>query len=95
MEEGVDMTSPAAPRVEATTELLQAAIDTVRGLPADAQDEIARAMLAWAHLTDDGEGVEEIDVDLDAGLLESLAQEERGEFASDEEVLALWAKIGL
>ncbi len=88
------MTAAFATHVDGTTDLLQSAIDTVRGLPAETQDEIARAMLALAQLTDFA-GEPELDAEIDDELLESLAEADRGDFASDEEVRAVWAKHGL
>jgi predicted transcriptional regulator len=74
------------------TRLLEQAIETVSTLPDDAQDELARILLQLA-------GVEqppyvltpEEEADIDA----SLAEAELGEFATDEEVRAMWAKHGL
>jgi hypothetical protein len=84
------MPSTVPNRVEGTTELLQYAIEAARSLPPETQDEIARAMLALAESAD-----LVADDSLDEDLRESLAEEERGEFASDEEVRAVWAKHGL
>jgi predicted transcriptional regulator len=74
------------------TRLLKQAIETVSALPDDMQDDLARMLLQFA-------GVEqppyvltpEEAADIDA----SLAEAERGEFATDEEVRAVWAKHGL
>jgi hypothetical protein len=67
------------------TRLLEKAVETVRQLPPDSQDEIARAMLTLAG--DEGEP-EEIDPAHLSDVLESLAQAKRREFASDVEVEA-------
>jgi UDP:flavonoid glycosyltransferase YjiC (YdhE family) len=64
------------------TKLLEKALEAVRQLPADSQDEIARAML---NLADEGEP-EDIDPAHLADVLESLAQAKRREFATDAEV---------
>jgi predicted transcriptional regulator len=74
------------------TRLLEQAIESVSALPDEVQDDLARMLLQFA-------GVEqppyvltpEEEADLDA----SLAEAERGEFATDEEVRAVWAKHGL
>ena len=66
------------------TKLLEKALEAVRRLPADAQDEIARAML---HLADEGEP-EDVDPAHLPAVLEGLAQARRGEFASDSEIEA-------
>lgn len=72
------------------TDLLEKAVEAVRRLAPEAQDEIARAMLRLAE--DDGEP-EPIDpADLSA-VLEGLAQAERGEFASDAEVEAAFRRF--
>jgi predicted transcriptional regulator len=74
------------------TRLLEQAIETVSALPDDVQDDLARILLQFA-------GVEQLpyvltpeeEADIDA----SLAEADRGEFATDEEVRAVWAKHGL
>jgi hypothetical protein len=68
------------------TKLLEQALEAVRRLPAESQDEIARAMLVLAA-SDDGEP-EPIDPAHLSDVLESFAQAKRGEFASDAEVEA-------
>lgn len=65
------------------TKLLERALEAVRLLPPDSQDEIARAMLTLAS----NEGVpEEIAPEHLTALLEGLAQAKRREFATDAEV---------
>jgi len=74
----------------AMTKLLERAVEAVRQLAPEAQDEIARAMLQLA--ADDGEP-EQIDpADLSA-VLEGLAQADRREFASDAEVEAAFRRF--
>jgi hypothetical protein len=71
------------------TKLLHEALDALQRLPPDRQDHIARAILA---LADEGEP-EAIDPrDLPA-VLDGLEQIERGEFASDEEVEAIFRRL--
>lgn len=65
------------------TKLLEKALETVRRLPADRQDEIAQAMLS---LVDDAAEPEEIDPAHLADVLESLAQARRRSFATEAEV---------
>jgi len=65
------------------TKLLEQALETVRRLPPDTQDEIARAMLTLAG--NDGEP-EAIDPAHLPDVLESLAQARRRQFATDAEV---------
>ena len=67
------------------TKLLEKALEAVRRLPADSQDEIARAMLTLAG---DESEPEEIDPAHLADVLEGLAQAKRREFATDAEVEA-------
>ena len=73
------------------TRLLELAIETVSGLPDEAQDELARILLQFA-------GVDQPPIQLtaeeDADLAEADAEVLRGEFASDEDVAAIWAKHG-
>jgi Ca2+-binding EF-hand superfamily protein len=69
--------------------LLEKAVEAVRQLPTDSQDEIARAMLS---LADEGEP-EDIDPAHLADVLESLAQAKRREFATDTEVEAAFRRF--
>ena len=74
------------------SKLLEDAISAVRRLPPSMQDEIARAMLVLAGKDDE---VYILTPEERAAIAESDAEVERGEFASDEEVRAVWAKFGL
>jgi predicted transcriptional regulator len=69
--------------------LLEAAVEKVRTLPDAEQDALARILL-------DLVGVEQPPVALtpeeEADLAEALAEADRGEFASEDEMRALWAK---
>ncbi|MSO67114.1 MAG: hypothetical protein EXR03_09860 [Pseudolabrys sp.] len=65
------------------TRLLQKALEAVRLLPPENQDEIARAMLALAGNDSEPEDIDPAHL---ADILESLAQAKRGEFATDAEV---------
>ncbi|HZK91259.1 MAG TPA: hypothetical protein VFC56_14025 [Stellaceae bacterium] len=75
------------------TALLDRALEAVRGLSPEAQDDIARVVLRLS-----GAG-EEASVPLTpeetAAVAASKAAAARGDFASDEEVRAVWAKHGL
>jgi hypothetical protein len=74
------------------TRLLEQAVETVSALPDETQDELARILLQLAGVEQPPyELTPEESADLDA----SLAEAERGEFATDEEVRAMWAKHGL
>ncbi len=74
------------------TRLLEQAVEAVSALPDDAQDDLARILLQLAGIDQPAyELTPEEAADIDASLTEA----ERGEFASDEEVRAVWAKHGL
>lgn len=72
--------------------LLDKAILAARELPAAEQDEIAMLVLAIA-----GEDLPELILSDEqvASLEQSLSQADRGEFASEEDVAAVWRKHGL
>jgi hypothetical protein len=72
------------------TKLLEKALEAVRQLPPDTQDEIAQAMLSLAG--DEGEP-EEIHPAQLAEVLESLAQAKRRQFATDAEVEAAFRRF--
>jgi DNA-binding TFAR19-related protein (PDSD5 family) len=72
------------------TKLLEQALETVRRLPPDAQDEIARAMLALAGNNDEPEPIDPANL---PAVLEGLAQAKRREFATDEEVEAAFRRF--
>jgi hypothetical protein len=75
------------------TKLLEQALEAARSLSPDAQDNIARVVLRLAG-TD-----EELPVTLSpeerTAIAISQAAAARGEFATDEQVRALWGKHGL
>jgi hypothetical protein len=75
------------------TKLLEDALEAARNLPADMQDSIARVVLQLA-----GNDVE-VPVPLSpadgAAIANSRAAASRGEFATDEEVRAVWAERNL
>ncbi len=74
------------------TDLLEQALAATDKLPPETQDVLARMILAIVER--EGEVYELSEEEL--GSLEtSLAQADRGEFATDEEVAALWTKHGL
>ena len=67
------------------TKLLEQAIQALRRLPTDSQDEIARAIL---HLAGSEVEAEPVDPAHLAAVLEGLAQAKRREFATDDEIEA-------
>jgi hypothetical protein len=75
------------------TKLLDQALEAARRLPAAAQDDIARIVLRLAGADEDAPVP--LSVEEQAALAESKAAAGRGEFATDEQVRATWAKHGL
>lgn len=75
------------------TALLDRALAAVRFLPSDAQDDIARVVLLLAGVDDDLPVP--LTADEQTAIAVSKAQAARGEFATDEQVRAAWAKYGL
>ena len=72
------------------TKLLDKALERVRRLPSENQDEIARAMLQLAG--NDAEP-EVIDAAHLSAVLEGLGQRSRGEYATAEEVEAAFRRF--
>lgn len=72
------------------TELLEKAIEAVRVLPPDEQDDIARAVLQLARAGEPAPA--SLTPEERAAIANSKAAAKRGEFASEEEVRAVWAK---
>ena len=72
------------------TKLLEQALEAVRRLPAQSQDEIARAML---HLAESDGEPEPVAPGHLAAVLKGLAQAQRGEFANDAEVEAAFRRF--
>jgi predicted transcriptional regulator len=74
------------------TKLLEQAVETVRSLPPEIQDELARMLL---QLAGEDQPLLQLSAEEEASLDESLAQADGGEFATDEQVRAIWAKRNL
>ena len=74
------------------TKLLEQAVETVRALPPEVQDDLARILL---QLAGKDQPVVQLSAADEVSLAESLAQADRGEFASDEQVRAIWSKYDL
>jgi hypothetical protein len=72
------------------TKLLDDALEAARGLPAAAQDDIARVVLRLAG-TDEAPPVA-LSSEECAAIANSKAAATRGEFATDDQVRAVWAK---
>jgi hypothetical protein len=76
------------------TKLLDQALEAVRILPPDTQDDIARVVLQLAG-GDDAVAPVVLSDEEKAAIANSKAAAARGEFATDEQVRAVWAKHGL
>jgi hypothetical protein len=74
----------------AMTKLLDQALEAARSLPPAAQDDIAGVVLRLAGADDDAPVP--LTPDEQAVIAASKAAAARGEFATDEEVRAVWAK---
>ena len=72
------------------TKLLEKALEAVRRLPPDGQDEIARAMLTLIGNEGEPEQIEPAHL---PAVLEGLAQAKRREFATDAEVEAAFRRF--
>lgn len=78
---------------ETMTKLLDDALEAARHLPPSAQDTIARVVLRLAG-TDD-EAPVTLTAEERAAIATSKAAAARDEFATDEQVRAMWARHGL
>ena len=74
------------------TDLLDKAVATARSLPRDMQDEMARVLLALAG---DAQPAYQLTPEEEADQDEADTAETRGDYATDAEVRAIWAKYGL
>ena len=74
------------------TDLLEKAVAKARDLAPEMQDEIARLMLAFVG---DDASVYRFTPEEEAEQDAADAEEARGEYATDAEVRAIWAKHGL
>jgi hypothetical protein len=72
------------------TKLLDQALEAVRRLPAESQDEIARTIL---HFATEGGEVEAVDPAHLAAVLEGLSQARQREFSTDAEVEAAFRRF--
>lgn len=75
------------------TKLLDKAVDVARRLPPAVQDDIASVVLRLVGVDD--EAPVPLTDEERAALADSKAAAARGEFATDEQVRASWAKHGL
>jgi hypothetical protein len=75
------------------TKLLDQVLEIVRSLPADAQDNIARIVLQLAG--DETTSLVILSDDERSAIAASKEAAARGEFATEAQVQATWAKHGL
>jgi hypothetical protein len=75
------------------TRLLDQALAAARKLPPDEQDQIAHVVLRLTGVDD--EKPVPLTAEEQAAIAASKAAATRGEFATDEQVHAVWAKHGL
>ena len=71
------------------TDLLDRAIARTRALPQEMQDEVARMLLLYIGSS---EPIVQLTPEEDADLAEAEVQADRGEFATDDDVRAVFAK---
>ena len=71
------------------TKLLDRAIERLKALPSDRQDDLARILL---RLSDEDGATYQLTTDEEADLTEAEAEVARGELATDEMVKAIWTK---
>lgn len=76
------------------TDLLDHAVHAARRLSPEIQDEIAQIILGLAGAGDDGPIVPLTGSER-AAIAASKAAASRGEFASEDDVQAVWSKYGL
>jgi predicted transcriptional regulator len=75
--------------VSVMTKLLEQALATTDQLSPEMQDDLARLIMAFTSRKAE---VYELSGEELADLEEALAEADRGEYATDEEVAALWTK---
>jgi predicted transcriptional regulator len=73
------------------TELLDFAINKLRDLPDASQDEAARILL-WTIAAETEPN--EFDPETLAAIYEGVGEVARGEFASEEDIQAIWKRYG-
>ena len=74
------------------TELLKKALERASMWSPERQDDAARLLL---FIEEQDHTSYRFSPEQEAGVKEALAEVERGAFASEEEMAALWAKCGL
>ena len=72
--------------------VLEIAIEKLKALPEDKQAYAAEVI---EHIAASDHGVFQIPDAHRAGVMEGLAQADKGEFATDDQMAALWKQCGL
>lgn len=72
------------------TKLMEKAIAKLRRLPMERQDELAEVILNLAQ-----EATYELTAEQVSDVQAALREADRGEFASEAQLVALWKKFGL
>lgn len=72
------------------TELLDRAFATLRAMPEQQQDDVARALLGLANVI----SLRDVEPEHRSAVAEGLEQAARGEFASDDEVAEIMRRFG-
>lgn len=80
-------------KLGAMTKLLDKAVTVARRLPPEAQDDIAQIVLRLAGADD--EAPASLTPEEEAAIAASRAAAGQGEFATDEQIRAVWRKHGL
>ena len=75
------------------TKILENAIAKARALPDEEQDVIGAVLLALTE--EEWAPIGELDDETRAAIREGLEQAKRGEFASEEDIKAVWQRFGL
>ena len=74
------------------SKLLDQAIAKALTLPEEEQDALGAVLLS---MTEGDGGLVQLDDETRAAIREGLEQARRGEFVPDEEIEALWKRVGL
>jgi hypothetical protein len=74
------------------TQLLEQAVQALRGLPPETQDALARILM---QLAGDDQSIVRLSADEEGSFEASFTQAEHREFATDDQIKAIWAKHGL
>lgn len=74
------------------TKLLEHAIEKIKGLPAEKQDDAAQLLI---NISEEDQSPYVLTNEERVDVRAALQEIERGEFATEKEMVALWKKCGL